>query len=87
MEGLIASGRAVDLILALVIVEAVALVTYRRASGRGIAPMDLLPNLLAGAFLLLSLRAALTGATAGWIALFLTAALAAHLADLIRRWR
>ena len=43
--------------------------------------------LLAGAFLLLALRAALTGASWIPVALWLLAALFAHLVDLVRRWR
>lgn len=86
IEELIASGRIVDAILGLVVVQFVALVLYRRATGRGPAAGDIAFTLLAGAGLLLALRAALTGA--GWtsIAAFLVAALIAHLADLARRW-
>jgi len=83
----IASGRIVDLILVLMAAEAVGLILYRRATGRGIAPLDLIVNLAAGACLLLAVRAALGGAGWGWIAASLAAALAAHLADLGRRWR
>lgn len=43
-------------------------------------------NLLAGAFLLLALRCALTGAGWLWIALWLLAALLAHVADIVGRW-
>jgi hypothetical protein len=86
IEGLIASGRIVDAILGLVVVQFVALVLYRRATGRGPAPADIAFSLLAGAGLLLALRAALTGADWTSIAAFLVAALAAHLADLVRRW-
>jgi hypothetical protein len=83
----VASGRLVDLVLALMVLEGVLLAAYRRRTGRGIAPADLLANLLAGGALLLALRAALTGA--GWtsIALWLALALLAHVADLARRWR
>ena len=87
MAELFASGRLVDLILALVVVEAAALILYWRRFGGGVAPFDLLPNLCAGAFLLLALRAALTGG--GWMPASgcLAAAGLAHLADLYRRWR
>ena len=86
IEDLIASGRIVDLILGLVVVQFVALVLYRRATKRGPAPADIAFTLLAGAGLLLALRAALTGA--GWISIaaYLVLALVAHLADLARRW-
>ena len=86
IEDLIASGRIVDLILGLVVVQFVAIVLYRRTTGRGPAPADIAFTLLAGAGLLLALRAALTDA--GWmsIAAYLVLALVAHLADLARRW-
>jgi hypothetical protein len=82
-----ANGRAVDVVLLLVLVEAAGLAAYFRQSGRGIAFGDLAGTLLAGAFLLLALRAALTGSTWEWIAGFLLLGLAAHLFDLARRWR
>lgn len=87
MSDLVASGRLVDLVLGLMVLEGVLLAAYHRRTGRGIAPADLLVNLLAGGALLLALRAALTGA--GWtsIALWLGLALLAHVADLARRWR
>jgi hypothetical protein len=82
----LASGRFVDVILVLVAVEWMALAAYRRRTGRGIAAADLLPNLLAGAFLLLALRAALGGAGWPWIMGALVAALCAHFVDLGQRW-
>jgi len=84
---LFADGRVIDVILALVVIEAVAVIAYWRRTGRGIAAGRLLPNLLAGAFLLLALRAALDAAGGAWIALWLAAALAAHATDLATRWR
>ena len=87
MADLFASGRLVDLILLLVVIEASGLLLYWRTTGRGVAPFDLLPNLCAGAFLLLALRATLAGA--GWMPTSgcLAAAGLAHLVDLYRRWR
>ena len=87
MAKLFANGRFVDLILILVAIEAVILVFYWRSMRRGIAPMDLLPNLVAGAFLLLALRLALGGA--GWQLCCgsLAAAGLAHVVDVARRWR
>jgi hypothetical protein len=83
---LFATGRVVDLILALMALEGVFLVAYRRRTGRGIVAGDLLSNLLAGAGLLLAVRGALAGAGWIWIAACLLAALLAHVADLRRRW-
>ena len=87
MSELFAGGRIVDLILGFMVLEAIALVAYRRSTGKGIARADLLANLFAGFFLLLALRGALMSAAWGWIAACLAAALVAHLADLRRRWQ
>jgi len=85
VDRFLASGRAVDLVLAVVAVEALALLllTRRRA---GLAGLDVLGQFAAGALLLAALRCALTGADARWTAAFLAAALPAHLFDLARRW-
>jgi hypothetical protein len=81
-----ASGHIIDLILLLTALEAFAVLAWHYKTGRGLAPAALLPNLLAGVFLMLALRAALVGAGWQWIALALTAAWVAHLLDLLRRW-
>jgi hypothetical protein len=80
------SGRVVDLILLLMLVELLALAAWR-ASGR-VAPAvaDVLPYLLSGAALLLALRVALTDGPWPLVALALLFAFAAHLYDLYRRW-
>jgi len=87
MADLFASGRLVDFILVVVGFEASALLLYWARARRGIAPLDLLPNLCAGAFLLRALRATLAGS--GWMiaSLCLSAAGLAHLTDVYRRWR
>ena len=87
MADLFSSGRLVDLILVVVVLEAAVLLLYWRRARRGIAPFDLLPNLCAGVFLLLALRATLAGV--GWMMVSgcLAAAGLAHLADMYRRWR
>ncbi len=87
LASLFADGRAVDGILVLVGIEALALTLLHRVCGRGIAPADLLPNLVAGTGLLLALRAALVDAPWPWIAASLSLGLAGHLADLARRCR
>jgi len=83
---LFATGRVVDLILALMALEGALLTAFWARTGRGVAPADLVPNLLAGVCFLLALRAALVGAGWGWVALGLAAALPAHLIDLRRRF-
>ena len=87
MAELFAQGRLVDLILLLVVFEAAALLLYWHRTARGVAPFDLLPNLCAGAFLLLALRVTLSGG--GWMPASgcLAAAGLAHLTDLYCRWR
>jgi hypothetical protein len=87
MAQLFASGHLVDLILMIVAIEAGCLLIYWRSHRRGVSPGDLLPNLCAGAFLLLALRLSLGGA--GWelCCASLAAAGIAHLVDLSRRWR
>ena len=86
MQHWLSSGRLIDLVLGLMVLEALALGAWRRRTGSGIAPLDLLVNLAAGVALMLAVRTALTGAT-GWVPVWLCAALAAHLADLACRWR
>ena len=86
MQQLVVSGRIVDLILLLVVVEIAVLGYIRARRGSGIAWRALLPNLVAGAALLLALRAAITGAAWPWIAVWLAAAGMAHVADLRTRW-
>jgi len=81
------SGFIVDLILLAIVAEAIALIAYRSRTGRGILPIDLLINLLAGAFLLMALRSALVSLSWKWTAAWLAAALTAHVADLTQRWR
>lgn len=87
MAELFASGRLIDLILIVVVIEAAGLLLFWRYTRRGIAPRDLLPNLCAGAFLLLALRVTLAGS--GWMIACgcLAAAGLAHLLDVSRRWR
>lgn len=87
MAEFFSSARVVDCIIVLMVLEAVVLVVWRRRSGRGMAGLDVIVSLLAGAFLLLALRAALLGSGYLAIAACLSAALVAHLIDLRRRWR
>ncbi len=80
MEGFVASGRIVGPILAIVAIEAIVAALYLSRNGRGTA--GLLANFVAGACLLLAVRAALSGQGWGVVALWLTLALPAHLIDL-----
>lgn len=87
MAELFATGRIIDVILVLVVLEAVGLVILWRWTRRGVAPREAAANLVSGGALMLAVRAALTGApwtsVSGWLLL----AFAAHVADLWYRWR
>ena len=73
-------------ILAAMALEALALVVFHRRTGRGPPAASVLPNIAAGAMLLVGMRLALAGTSWGWISLCLLLSLAAHLADLRQRW-
>jgi hypothetical protein len=79
MAELFADGRAVDIVLAVVIVEALLLLR------RGAPPRAVLLALVPGALVLLALRAALGGWGWPFVALFLSLSLPVHLADLAQR--
>ncbi len=83
----IVPARVVDLVLLLVLLEGVVLVAWHRRSGRGPRPRQVVADLAAGAALLLALRAALVDAHWAVPAAWLAAALVAHVADLVLRWR
>lgn len=87
MSSLFADGVLVDIVLAVVVLEAIALLAFWAWKRRGVAPADLLPGLCSGALMLLALRSVLAGS--GWIipTLCLTAAGLAHLVDVTRRWQ
>ena len=87
MAELFASGRVLDLILFGMALEALGLAAHHRATGRGVPPARLLPNLLSGMCLLLAMRVGAGGAWWGWVSLALLGALAFHLLDLGRAWR
>ncbi len=80
MSALFSSGHAVDVVLAVMLLEAIILTARRRGS---MVPVVL--AMLPGALILLAVRAALTGAAWQWVALALAASFPAHLADLRRR--
>ena len=82
-----ASGRVLDFIVFAMILEGAGLVALFRLRGQGVAPGDLLPNLLSGVCLLLSMRLALAGTWWPFISLCLLGALAGHVFDVRRRWK
>jgi hypothetical protein len=73
------SGHAADLVLAVLALEALILLRTGRPA------IDVALLLLPGACMMLSLRAALVGASWPSIALPLAASFPVHLADLLRR--
>ncbi len=79
---LFATGRVVDCILVLMLIESIALILIGRKARRRMSGAHVFVNLGAGAALLLALRAALLGSPWQWISLWLVAALVAHLLDL-----
>lgn len=87
MADLFASGAIADIVIARMVIEALALIAYTRATGRGIATLQVLTNLAAGICLFMAVRFALTGAPWPWIGGSLALSLVAHLADLKSRWR
>jgi hypothetical protein len=80
------SEHGVDLIVGLIGLEAIVVMCWRVMFQSGPAPLPFVVNLLAGAFLLLALRFALAGSSQAAVALCLSAALVAHLAELRLRW-
>lgn len=80
--GLFAGGHSADIILTVMLVEALWLV-----GRRGWPIADALTLLLPGALILVALRAALTQMDWRWIALPLILSFPVHLADVARRRR
>jgi len=83
LSELFASGRIVELILAVLVIEWLLMSFIYFYKGKGIAPLHFLIHALPGVFIFLALRAALH--EQGWqmIGLFLGLSFIAHLADLI----
>ncbi len=85
MEALIASGRIADIILVVMLLEAIAVGVLVKWRSAAFEIPGHLAGLAAGGFLVLALRAALIGS--GWfqIAVFLAFSLAAHSTEVIVR--
>ena len=86
MTEFLAGPALFDLVIAVLVMEVVLLLAWRRVSGRGVPAADLLPPVLSGLFLLLAFRIWVGDGAWLWVAVCLLAALAAHLFDLRRRW-
>lgn len=77
MHDWISSGRIVDIVLALVAIEALALMYWVK-----LKPLPVLATLAPGVCLMMALRVALTGGAAPAVLMWLTLALPFHLIDL-----
>jgi hypothetical protein len=86
MSDFVLNERWIDAILGLVILEGLLLVAWRARTSRGPRPGPLVANLLAGGFILLALRVAISGGSLIWIGTCLALSLIAHLVDLVSRW-
>lgn len=79
------SGRVVDCILALMLIEWIVMILVRNKGLAMFKPLDAAVNIGAGAALLLALRQALRGLAWHSVALWLVVALGFHLWDLTLR--
>ena len=86
MAKLIASGRIVDCIAGLMLLEFIAFALLRAKGGRGIPRLELGVSLAAGMALLLALRAALQGLAWQVVSMWLIVGLIAHVLYLKLRW-
>ena len=87
LRELILSGRIIDIVVAVLLLELIAISVLHRTRGTGIAPYPLLVNIGAGGSLALAVKASVTGAGWQWIAIWLVASLVFHVLDLGARWR
>ena len=87
LQALWDSGRLLDAVIALTLLEAAALLIYRHLTGKGIEAHDWGLNMLSGLCLMMGLRSAVTDAAWHLIAAWLSAAGLAHGVDMFWRWR
>ncbi|MES2974254.1 MAG: hypothetical protein V4757_11645 [Pseudomonadota bacterium] len=87
MNGELPIVMLVDAVIAVTVLEALALALYHRMTGHGVAVHDYALNIASGLCLMLALRSALAGSGALWVAACLLAAGLAHGADIWRRWK
>lgn len=87
MADFFSSGLVAAFVFAFMLVEGIVIALIFERTGKGIAPLDLVCSLTAGAGLVLALFAALAGAEWYWIAAALVLSLVGHGCDVWRRWR
>lgn len=77
----------IDGVIVLTVMEVILLAVIHRWSGRGIAPSEILLNVLSGLSLMLALRIALSDSPLVMVLGALLLAGIFHGLDLLRRWR
>ena len=87
LSELILSGRIIDIVLGVLILELLFISILYRTKGKGIPPYPLIVNIGAGGSLALAIKAAVTDAGWQWIAAWLIASLVFHVLDISARWQ
>ncbi|MDG0991324.1 MAG: hypothetical protein P8Q31_04315 [Luminiphilus sp.] len=87
MEALLTSGRLLDAILCLIVIEGIVIIVVHGNNSARPSPRMLIPNLISGAALMLGIRLALAQAEWYWLTLCLSVSLLAHLSDLVLRYQ
>lgn len=85
LKTLFHSGLGVDIALGFIALEFAFILWRSPSATRKMTIMNLILALGPGAFLMLALRCALTGASLIWIAFWLALSLPLHLIDIARR--
>jgi hypothetical protein len=83
----LADGSLLLAIVALIALEAAALLWLWSRRGTGLAPREYLGNLVSGGLLMMAVRAALLDQAWVRVAMWLLGALVAHVIDVLLRWR
>ena len=78
--------RWIDLVIAVTMLEAMAVFAYRRRTGRGMPMRAFAISLVPGLCLMAALRLSVTASGWGWVLVCLAAAGIGHAADLWQRW-
>jgi hypothetical protein len=86
MAGWVAGGGVIEFILALTVLEVLGIFGLRRVGVTRLTTRQVLPNVLAGDFLLLAWLSDVRGAGWGLTAACLLGALVSHMTDLVLRW-
>ena len=76
----------VDVVIGITVLEGLALLAYRRMTGKGVAGGQFIVNLFAGLSPMLALRLSVGCAGSAWVCASLMLAGAFHGMDLWRRW-